>query len=193
MDLKNICQCWSLIKTHDLLVCIIIKMMPYNSCSQMLHISLKTEKSFIAHPLCMLSVVGLGEYSAHDWRAATSVQRAPVTRRQWGLCLGPRSWDMDNFTWTNYDICMDWCSNFSHRTLSMKACSCSDSMFIRWVPHALPSLWATVQSGWNTWWYLAAARTRKDICANGCPVCWNIMRHFASADWHCLHLQLFMI
>ena len=25
------------------------------------------------------------EYSAHDWRAATSVQRAPVTWREWGL------------------------------------------------------------------------------------------------------------
>ena len=27
----------------------------------------------------------LEEYSAHDWRAATSVQRAPVTWREWGL------------------------------------------------------------------------------------------------------------
>ena len=26
-------------------------------------------------------------YSAHDWRAATSVQRAPVTWREWGLCF----------------------------------------------------------------------------------------------------------
>ena len=25
------------------------------------------------------------EYTAHDWRAATSVQRAPVTWREWGL------------------------------------------------------------------------------------------------------------
>ena len=39
--LKNICKFWSLIKTHDLLVCNIIKMVPYNGCSQMLHISLK--------------------------------------------------------------------------------------------------------------------------------------------------------
>ena len=38
----------------------------------MLHISLKTEKSFIAHPWRLLCVVGLEEYSAHDWRAATS-------------------------------------------------------------------------------------------------------------------------
>ena len=37
----------------------------------MLHISLKTEKSFIAHPWRLLCVVGLEEYSAHDWRAAT--------------------------------------------------------------------------------------------------------------------------
>ena len=72
MDLKNICKFWSLIKTHHLLVCNIINMMPYNGCSQMLHISLKTEKSFIAHPWRLLCVVGLDEYSAHDWRGATS-------------------------------------------------------------------------------------------------------------------------
>ena len=61
-------------------------MMPYNDCSQMLHISLETEKSFIAHPRRLLCVVGLEEYSAHDCRAATSVQRAPVTWRECGLC-----------------------------------------------------------------------------------------------------------
>ena len=38
----------------------------------MLHISFKMEKSFIAHPWRLLCVVGLEEYSAHDWRAATS-------------------------------------------------------------------------------------------------------------------------
>ena len=27
------------------------------------------------------------EYSAHDWRGATSVQRAPVTWREWGLWI----------------------------------------------------------------------------------------------------------
>ena len=85
MDFKNICEFWSLIKTHDLLVCNIIKTLPYNGCSQMVSISLKTKKSFIAHPWCLLSVVGLEKYSAHDWRAATSVQRAPVTWREWGL------------------------------------------------------------------------------------------------------------
>ena len=72
MDLKNICKFWSLIKTHHLLMCNIIYMMPYTGCSEMLHISLKTEKSFIAHPWRLLCVVGLEEYSAHDWRAATS-------------------------------------------------------------------------------------------------------------------------
>ena len=40
--LKNICEFLSLIKMHELLMCNIIKMMPYNSCSQMLRISLKT-------------------------------------------------------------------------------------------------------------------------------------------------------
>ena len=53
-------------------MCDIINMMPYDGCSQMLHISLKTEKSFIAHPWRLLCVVGLEEYSTHDWRAATS-------------------------------------------------------------------------------------------------------------------------
>ena len=42
-------------------------------------------KIFFAHPWCLLSVVGLGEYLAHDWRAATSVQRALITWREWGL------------------------------------------------------------------------------------------------------------
>ena len=72
MDLNNICKFWSLIKTHHLLVCNIINMMPYNGCSQMLHVSLKTEKYFIAHAWRLLCVVGLEEYSAHDWRAPTS-------------------------------------------------------------------------------------------------------------------------
>ena len=66
------CKFWSLIKTHHWLMCNIINLMPYNGCLQMLHISLKTEKSFIAHPWRLLCVVGLEEYSAHDWRAATS-------------------------------------------------------------------------------------------------------------------------
>ena len=39
----------------------------------MLHISLKTEKKYIiAHPWRLLCVVGLEEYSTHDWWAATS-------------------------------------------------------------------------------------------------------------------------
>ena len=72
MDSKTICRFWSLIKTHHLLVCNIINMMPYNGCSQCCTVSLKTEKPFIAHPWCLLCVVGLEEYSAHDWRVATS-------------------------------------------------------------------------------------------------------------------------
>ena len=51
----------------------------------MLRILFNTKKSFIAHPWCLLSVVGLEEYSVHDWQAATSVQRAPVTWQEWGL------------------------------------------------------------------------------------------------------------
>ena len=46
--------------THDFLMCNIIKMMLRYGCSQMLHISFKTEKSFISHSWCLQSVVGLG-------------------------------------------------------------------------------------------------------------------------------------
>ena len=42
----------------------------------------------MVHPWCLLSVVGLEEYSAHDWWATTPVQRAPVTWREWGLWCG---------------------------------------------------------------------------------------------------------
>ena len=40
---------------------------------------------------CSAPVVALEEYSAHDWRAATSVQRAPGTCRAYGLaaCAPP--------------------------------------------------------------------------------------------------------
>ena len=88
------------IKTHDLLMCNIIETMSYNGCSQMVSISLKTNISFIAHPWCLLFVVGLEEYSAHDWRAATSVQRAPVTWHEWGLWFWeqPRTREIDRQT-----------------------------------------------------------------------------------------------
>ena len=88
MDLKHSCKFWSLIKTHHLLVCNIINMMPYNGCSQMLHFSHKTEKSFIAHPGRLLCVVGLEEYSAHDWRAATS----GTARSSYLARVGPVVW-----------------------------------------------------------------------------------------------------
>ena len=82
----------SLIKKHHLLVCDIINMMLYDGCSQMLHILLKTETSFIAHSWRLLCVVGLEEYSAHDWRAATS-----VTARSSSLArVGPVVW-IDRF------------------------------------------------------------------------------------------------
>ena len=63
----------------------IIEKIPFMVYLEIQCITFKTEKSFIAHPWIQLSVVGLEEYSAHDWRAATSVQRAPVTWREWGL------------------------------------------------------------------------------------------------------------
>ena len=54
----------------------------------MLHISLKTEKSFIAHPWRLLCVVGLEEYSARDWRAATS----GTARSSYLARVGPVAW-----------------------------------------------------------------------------------------------------
>ena len=45
--------------------------MPYNGYSQILRISLKTEKSFIVHPWCLQSVVGL-ECIHWGWSAATA-------------------------------------------------------------------------------------------------------------------------
>ena len=58
---------------------------------------LKRKKSFIAHPWCLLPIVGLEEYSAHEWWAATSVQRAPVTWREWGLWYKPTVGLVDRF------------------------------------------------------------------------------------------------
>ena len=49
---------------------------------------LKRKNLLSPTPWCLLSVVGLEEYSAHDWRAATLVQGAPVTWRRWGLWPG---------------------------------------------------------------------------------------------------------
>ena len=57
---------------------------------------LKREKFSIAHPWCLLSVVGLEENSAHDWWAATSVERAPVTWREWGLWPQQSEWSVKN-------------------------------------------------------------------------------------------------
>ena len=85
MDLINICKFWPLIKTHHLLVRNIINMMPFNGCSQMLHISLKTEKSFIAHPWRLLCVVALRSIQLITGDPRPPVQRAPVTWREWGL------------------------------------------------------------------------------------------------------------
>ena len=68
----------------------IIEKIPFMVHLEIQCITFKTETSFIAHPWIKLSVVGLEVYSAHDWRAATSVQRAPVTWREWGLW----SWEL---------------------------------------------------------------------------------------------------
>ena len=90
MDLKNICKFGSLIKTHHLMVCNIINMMPYNGCSQMLHISLKTEKSFISHPWRLLhALLALRSIQLMTGELRPPVQRAPVTWREWGLWTCP--------------------------------------------------------------------------------------------------------
>ena len=94
--LQNICEFWSLIKTHDLLMCNIIKMMSYKCCSQMLCISLKTEKSFIAHPWCLLSVAGL-EYEFSSWLASPDLGTA---RSSYLARVGPVVWYT---TTTNHD------------------------------------------------------------------------------------------
>ena len=86
----------------------IIEKIPFMVYLEIQCITFKTEKSFIAHPWIQLSVVGLEEYSAHDWRAATSVQRAPVTWREWGLCGRP---------WTN---------PASHQITRHKSCHYND-------------------------------------------------------------------
>ena len=53
----------------------IIKMMQYNGYSQILRISLKTEKSFIARPWCLQPIVGL-ECIHWGWSAAINTVRS---------------------------------------------------------------------------------------------------------------------
>ena len=78
-------------------------------------ITFKMEKSFIAHPWIQRSVVGLEEYSAHDWRAATSgtarssylARVGPVTTSTWSTAAAPdwpRSPDAINWQNTQHDI-----------------------------------------------------------------------------------------
>ena len=50
----------------------IIEKIPFMVYLEIQCTTFKMEKSFIAHPWIQRSVVGLEEYSAHDWRAATS-------------------------------------------------------------------------------------------------------------------------
>ena len=83
--LKNICKFWSLIKTYDLLMCNIIKVVLYNGYSQMLRISLKTEKYFIAHPSCLQSVVGLECFHLGLFSRYSTARSGTVTWWEWGL------------------------------------------------------------------------------------------------------------
>ena len=91
MDLKDICKFWSLIKTHHLLACNIINMMPYNGCSQMLHISLKTEKNLLSPtPDACCALLALRSIQLMTDEPRPPVQHAPVTWWEWGLWLEHR-------------------------------------------------------------------------------------------------------
>ena len=63
----------------------IIEKIPFIVYLEIQCITFKTEKSFIAHPWIQGSVVGLEEYTAHDWRAATS----GTTRSSYLVWVGP--------------------------------------------------------------------------------------------------------
>ena len=90
--------CWCVISLR------VIKTMPYNGCSQMVSISLKIKNLSSPPPWCLLSVVGLEEYSADDWRAATSVQRAPVTWREWGLWAREQDRSRNQLPWCPWTV-----------------------------------------------------------------------------------------
>ena len=96
MDLKDICKFWSLIKMHDVLMCNIIKMMPYNGCSQMLRISLKTKFFYIAHPWCLQSTPVSQVRDSHLEWVTPVVKTSPAT---W-----PHNhWAHDDFmTWKHF-------------------------------------------------------------------------------------------
>ena len=88
----------------------IIEKIPFMVHLEIQCITFKTETSFIAHPWIKLSVVGLEVYSAHDWRAATSLQRAPVTWREWGLWFylspsGFLQWHWGGWSYVFFFVC----------------------------------------------------------------------------------------
>ena len=86
MDLKNICKFWSLIKTHQLLVCIIINMMPYNGCSHCCIFRLKRKNLLSPTPDACCALLALRSIQLMTGEPRPPVQRAPVTWREWGLC-----------------------------------------------------------------------------------------------------------
>ena len=52
--------------------------------------SLKTEKSFIAHPDACCALLALRSIQLMTGEPRPPVQRAPVTWREWGLCVWPQ-------------------------------------------------------------------------------------------------------
>ena len=93
--LEHICKFSSLIKTYDLLMCNIIKVMLYNGYSQMLRISLKTEKIFYRPPLMPAVRCWPWVYSLGLFRPYSTVRSGTVTWCEWGL-------------WTDTWICLHY-------------------------------------------------------------------------------------
>ena len=127
--LKNICKFWSLIKTRHFLVCNIINMMLYNGCSQILHISLKTEKYFIAHPWRLLSVVGLELMTGEPRPRYSALQLLGET--QW-ILTGPArvEWLWVNaFNYNEYHIWQAWPSTCGEQVTKIWSTSlhCADA------------------------------------------------------------------
>ena len=76
---------------------------------------------------CLAPVVGLEEYSAHDWRAATSVQCAPITWREWGLRTRLYTRKV-----TQPQLALTECFVSGLEKMSQWPCWCYDSMAAVW-------------------------------------------------------------
>ena len=89
MDIWSSCEFLGFIKMVGWLKFNIIEKIPFMVYLEIQCITFKMEKYFIAHPWIQRSVVGLEEYSAHDWRAATSGTARPSYLARVGPVLSP--------------------------------------------------------------------------------------------------------